>query len=163
MLLYHFTSHQNLPSILAHGLGRGIVHTGPASRINGVWLTADCGPDGHGLESGGRFMSEAERQEAYEWSGVRPPPGARFAKKAEVRICVEVYGGDRNLVDWLPWARRHLPAEWLAQLHPIASQSLRRAKSWRLYFGTIPPEAFVSVERFEEPAPLAQPSLAWAG
>lgn len=162
MLLYHFTSRASLRSILREGLSQGAVHITPSCRLNAVWLTADPGPEGHGLEGGGAFMSDAERREAYEWSGTMPPPGSRFGKSADVRIAVDLAAGDRNLHDWLPWARRQLPPEWLAQLHPVAGGNLRKAKTWRLYFGTIAPAAFVAVDQVEAGATV-QPNLLKAG
>ncbi len=145
MLLYHFTSRAHLPSIEQNGLTLGTVHVSARERRNAVWLTSDPGPTAHGLEGGGAFMSDAERQEAREWSGVMPPPGARFPKNADVRIAVELEPNDPHLHDWLPWARRHLDPEWMAHLHPIASGTLKKAKTWRLYFGVIPPSAFVTL------------------
>lgn len=155
MLLYHFTSRDNLRSILRTGLSRGVVPVSSEQRLNAVWLTADAGPGGHGLESGGDFMTDLDRREAYEWTGVMPPPGARFPKSAEVRITVDLPPGDRNLHEWLPWARRQVEPEWLAFLHPVAGGNLKRAKSWRLYFGTVQPEAFLAVDELE--GSMAQP------
>jgi hypothetical protein len=150
MRLYHFTSRENLRAIQQSGLSLGTVHVSQRERLNAVWLTADPGPNGHGLESGGAFMSELDRQEAQEWTGVRPPAGARFPKMADVRVSVELEPGDRNLQDWLPWARRHLSAEWMAHLHPVASGNLKKAKTWRLYFGIIPPNRFAAIEELEQ-------------
>ena len=146
MLLYHFTSRENLRSIMQSGLSRGAVHLSADQRLPAVWLTTDGSAKGHGLDSGGAFMTDEERIQAREWSGRIPPPGERFPKPAEVRIAVEIEVGDRLLHDWLPWARRHIDAEWLAQLHPVASGDLKKARNWRLYFGVILTEAFVAVE-----------------
>src|SRR5687767_2103361 len=124
MLLYHFTSTQCLPRIRESGLSRGLVPASPGSGLNGVWLTTDAGPGGHGLEAGGAMMTDDQRRQALEWSGVLPPRGARFPKPAEVRITVELEPNDRNLHIWLAWARQHLAPESLAQLHPVASGNL---------------------------------------
>jgi len=156
VLLYHFTSRDNLRTIRMAGLTRGTVHLSPHEQLNAVWLTASAACTSHGLEAGGAFMSDAERREALEWTGALPPPGARFPKNAEICITVELEPNDRNLHDWLPWARRHLSPDWLAHLHPIASGNLKKAKSWRLYFGIIPPDQFVHIEELE-PAPQVVP------
>lgn len=161
MLLYHFTTRDHLRSILQGGLSRGVVHISAATQLNAVWLTSDPGPNGHGLEWGGAFMSDLDRREAGHWTGRLPPPGARFPKDASVRIAVAIEPGDRNLHDWLPWARRRLKPDWMAYLHPVAGGNLKKARTWRLYFGTIPPSAFATVEEFsgDEYHPLARPAL----
>jgi hypothetical protein len=160
MLLYHFTERQLLPQILATGLSRGAVPVAPGRWLNAVWLTTDGGPAAHGLESGGAFMTEAQRQQAYEWTGTLPPPGARLPKSAEARIAVDIPPTDRNLHEWLPWARRHLSPEWLAQLHPVGGCNLNKARTWRLYFGVIDPSQFADVETQDEPRAVERPGAA---
>ena len=159
MLLYHFTSRESLRSILSTGLSQGVVHISAKQRLNAVWLTADGGPNGHGLEAGGGFMSELDRREAMEWTGVMPPPGARFPKSADLRITVDLPAGDRNLHEWLPWARRQIDAEWLSHLHPVIGGNLKKAKTWRIYFGVIPPESLLAVEEVQA-APAPSPATA---
>lgn len=160
MLLHHFTSREHLRGIKAAGLARGVVHLSRSRQMHAVWLTTDPGPGGHGLDAGGAFMSDDDRREAMEWTGVRPPPGSRFPKVAEVRIAVELDPADRNLHEWLPWARRHLEPDWLAQLHPVASFNMKKAKSWRIYTGVIAPDAIVDIEELEAVAlPSIRPRL----
>ena len=149
MRLYHFTTRECLRSIFATGLNRGVVHLSPTSQLNAVWLTTEPGSNGHGLESGGRFMTDEERQEAREWAGEIPPQGARFPKIANVRIAVDLPDDDRSVHEWLPWARRHLEFDWMTALHPVAGGTLRKAKTWRLYLGIIPPECFAAVESLD--------------
>ena len=159
MLLHHFTSRDHLRGIKVAGLTRGAVHVSPTQRLNAVWLTTDGG-NGHGLEAGGAFMSDEDRREAMEWTGVMPPPGSRFPKLPEVRITVELDPADRDLHEWLPWARRHMQPDWLAHLHPVASFNLKKAKNWRIYTGVIPPEAIVGIEELErQPAPAVRAGL----
>ena len=155
MLLYHFTSADSLPQIRAGGLSRGTVPVSPTRGLNAVWLTTDGGPGGHGLEAGGAMMSDDQRRQALEWSGVLPPAGTRLAKPATARITGDLVPNDRNLHVWLSWARQHLAPDWLARLHPVAGGNLRQAKTWRLYFGLIPAESFVAVERLEAAMPAA--------
>ncbi len=160
MLLYHFTSRPCLRHILAGGLSCGRVPVSRAISSNAVWLTTDPGPNGHGLEAGGALMTDAHRQQAYEWTGIRPLPGARHARDASIRISVDIDRADRNLHDWLPWARGHLPADWFAELHPIASPNWRKARTWRLYFGIIPVDAFVAVDEMAAQPPASPLALA---
>ena len=145
MLLYHFTSRNTLSAILRDGLLYGRVPVARDRAMNAIWLTSDPGPDGHGLSQGGRVMTEDERAQAKEWSGVLPPPGTRHAKEASVRITVQLSETDRSLHPWLPWARRNLPPDLLAAIHP-AGASLRAAKTWRLYSAAILPGDFVAVD-----------------
>jgi hypothetical protein len=154
MLLYHFTSRSQLPAILREGLLYGRVPIAPNRAVTAVWLTSDPGPDGHGLEQGGRVMTDDERLQAKEWSAVLPSPGTRYAKEASVRIAVELSETDRNLHQWLPWARRNLPPEFLAAMYP-AGASLRQAKTWRLYSAVILPGDFVAVDRLDVEAARA--------
>jgi hypothetical protein len=154
MLLYHFTSRTNLPAILKAGLLYGRVPIAKDRALNAIWLTSDPGPDGHGLEQGGRLMTEDERLQAKEWSAVLPPPGARHAKEASARITVELSETDRNLHQWLPWARRKLPPEFLAAMYP-AGAGLRAAKTWRLYSAVILPGDFLAVDLLDGEATRA--------
>lgn len=156
MLHYHFTSRLHVGEIMRSGLSRGAVHLARDRLLNAVWLTTDPGPNGHGLEAGGAFMSEIERREAQEWSGTMLPPGSRFPKNADVRIAVDLGEQDPNLHERLPWARRRIEPEWLASLHPVALGNLKKAKSWRLYFGVIAPQEFVAVEELAS-APAVVP------
>jgi len=146
MLLYHFTSRGSLAAILKTGLSRGSVPLSPRQDLNAVWLTSDPGPTGHGLDSGGAFMTDEQRQQAFEWSGVMPPPGSRFPKDSSVRLTVEIDENDDNLHEWLRWARWKLPAQLIPVLHPVGSNSLRQAKQWYIYTGVITPHAFVAVD-----------------
>jgi len=146
MLLHHFTSRDSLQSIRRSGLSRGSVPSAPGRDLKAVWLTADSGLSGHGLESGGAVMTDQQRWQAKDWSGAEPPAGSRFPKEASVRITVDVEEDDPNLHGWLEWARQELPPQILSILHPPGTHRLHQARSWYLYFGTILPEAFVGVE-----------------
>ena len=154
MPLYHFTSRRAFPLILETGLSRGSLPPPHERLLQAVWLTTDPGPAAHGLATGGRFMSDAERYQSREWTGTLPPPGTRLAKEASVRIAVELADGDRKLQEWLPWARRQLPPALVAELHPVGA-NLRSARTWRLYFGIIPASAFAAVDFVPEAARAA--------
>lgn len=102
LLLYHFTTRESLSRILAKGLRLGRVPTSPTTILEAVWLPTDPGPGGHGVEASGPLMSDEQRRQAHEWTGVLPPAGTRFAREAKVRITVELDPGDRALEEWLP-------------------------------------------------------------
>ncbi len=148
MRLYHFTSRTTLPAIQRTGLLHGSVPAARTGPLNAVWLTTDPGPDNHGLSQGGRFMTDDERREAQTWSGTMPPPGTRHSKDASARIAVDLAESDRDLHQWLSWARRNLTPEQLAAIHPVGA-SLSAAKTWRLYFGIILAAEFVAVDLIE--------------
>jgi hypothetical protein len=149
MLLYHFTAHERLPGILDGGLSKGDVPiNGPTGKgLNAVWLTTDSTSEGHGLGKSG-LMTDVDRHRIFQWKGEMPPEGTRWANKRAVRITVKLASQDRNLKEWLPWARRRLEPGWLAQLNESGGGS-RKARTWRLYFGVIPPSAFVAVDILE--------------
>ena len=162
MILYHFTSRDCSSAIMRTGLSRGSVPLSPGKDLNAVWLTKDGSPSGHGLENGGAFMTDQQRQQAYEWSGVLPPEGARFPKEASMRLTVEIEDDDENLHPWLTWARRRLPAAMIPILHPVGSNSLRLARSWFIYTGVIPPSAIVSVDEQMPANPARAPEPRYA-
>lgn len=154
MLLYHFTSRAQLPAILREGLLYGRVPVAPDRAVMAIWLTSDPGPDGHGLEQGGRVMTDDERLQAKEWSAVLPTPGTRHSKEASVRITVDLSETDRNLHQWLPWARRNLSPNFLAAMYPAGS-SLRQAKTWRLYSARLLPGEVIAVDLLDGEPPGA--------
>jgi hypothetical protein len=72
-------------SMLSFDLLRGDVPTSKFGGQQGVWLTTDPAPSGHGLISA-REMTDKERQFVLSWQGVLPPKGTRFEDKTAVRI-----------------------------------------------------------------------------
>jgi len=153
MLYYHFTSPEKVARIRSTGLSLGAVHVSPGETLQAVWLTTRGDADAHGLENGGAFLTDEQRQEAREWAGEIPRREARLAKDGSIRITVELHSNDRDLHEWLPWARQHVASDMMALLHPVGS-SLHMAKSWRLYFGTIPPSAIVAIDRVAAGPPV---------
>lgn len=144
MLLYHFTAHDRLGSIMEAGLNKGDVPLSETTGMNAVWLTTDPAPDGHGLDAAG-VLDDAARYTMLRLFGELPPEGSRWSDKTAVRITVRLPSGDRNLKDWLPWARKRASADWLSRLHSAAGGH-RKARTWKLYFGVVPPSAFVAVD-----------------
>lgn len=149
MLLYHFTAHSRLASIMEGGLSKGDVPVnGPdAPGVHAVWLTADPSPEGNGLGEA-REMTEAERWQIFRWRGELPEPGTQWENKRAVRITVKLPSADPRLKDWLPWARKRVDPTWLSQL-TVTGGGTRKARRWKLYFGTIPPSAFTAVDVLE--------------
>jgi hypothetical protein len=118
MILYHYTSKAYLPLIEIGGLEVGEVPLTPTKLRNAVWLTTDSNPDGHGLD------------------------GSCLNKRA-VRITVRIPTHDRKLKHWPAWGRKRLARWWYAALDEAGGG---KSESWYLYFGTIPPSAFLAVE-----------------
>ena len=157
MLLYHFTSRANLPSILEHGLNQGEVPLSETRVMNAVNLTTDREPSGHGLDHGGKVVTEEESALFATKHGWNIPAGTVFTNKLEARITVKVHSSDRNLKRWQPWARKHCEPGFADQLAAAAGQGGRKARTWWLYFGTIPPANFLAVEDMgEEARPLVE-------
>ncbi|MBL6454526.1 hypothetical protein JMJ55_04265 [Belnapia sp. T6] len=78
--LHHYTSYSRLGSIAARGLAFGEVSLTFQRVMQGVWLTDDTDPAGHGL----------------------------IEAKREVRITVELDAADGSLHHWPDWGQRHL-------------------------------------------------------
>lgn len=140
--LYHFTAVERLPDILRQGLRLGDVPTGTLTGMNGVWLTKDPVPIGHGLGEAGEMTNE-DRQFVLRWKGVLPPAGTRWLDKTAARITLRDLPDVTKIVRWSRWGRRNC--------QPGVYDGLVRAggskhRSWYVYFGHIPPEFFAAVE-----------------
>lgn len=145
MILYHYTATSRLDAILSEGLNLGEAPISATEWRVAVNLTTDPRPDGHGLDAAGKIINEKESawyRANYNWD---VPAGTVFENKKSVRIKVKVPSSDRLLKPWLRWARKHAEPAFLAGLMRT-SGGTQKALTWWLYFGTIPPSAFVSVE-----------------
>lgn len=148
MILYHFTAHICLEDIMREGLSRGEVPLSDHQTLQAVNLTTSREPWGHGLDDGGNVITEAEIESWYQVSGQRIPTGTIIANKRAVRIAVKIPSSDRALKQWLPWARKNIDPTYLKRLHAAAGRD-PKFKTWWLYWGTIPPSAFVAVDVLE--------------
>jgi len=148
MILYHFTAHARLEAILREGLNRGEAPISDRQALNAVNLTTSSDPFGHGLDNSGKVLSDDDCARLFLATGQRVAPGTVYANKRAVRIAVKIPSSDRALKQWLPWARKHVEPEFLARLHRAAG-SEPKFKTWWLYFGTVPPSAFVAVDILE--------------
>jgi hypothetical protein len=145
MLLYHFTAKNRLNSILESGLWKGDIPITPlGAGLNAVWLTTDPIGDEHGLGAL-REISPAERLAMLQWKGEQPAEGVQWSDKREVRITLKISSSDPRLKNWMPWARKRLDSEWFGDLVRTGGGK-RKAETWRIYFGIIPPSEFVRVD-----------------
>lgn len=150
MIFYHFTTRDALPSIMAEGLNRGEAPISDTRVAQAVNLTTSPDPEGHGLDKGGRVVGEAESAKLAA-HGFRVPVGTIYADKLEARIKIKLPRSDRRLTEWRTWSRKHCEPGYADRLERAAGAN-RKPKTWWLYQGTIPPEAFVEVTILK-PAP----------
>jgi hypothetical protein len=143
---YHFTAKEYVPSILATGLTKGDVPTGLTTGKNAVWLTTTSDPEGNGLYVGG-MMTDEDRIIHHRLFGVMPPPGARYPNKLAVRITIDEVPDSSLLRRWKRWGPANCTPDMLDRLHRANGANHR---TWWLYFGTIPPESFSSVELWKD-------------
>jgi len=110
VILYHFTNEKNLDSIMAEGIKPSGYDTTPPYRV--VWLT---------------------RSETPTWT---LDPRKRWA----CRLRIVVRHGDRKLVKWESWMRKHYRDVYdeLMQTDRIFRKAC--PTTW-CYFDTIPPTA----------------------
>ena len=144
MIFYHFTTLGALDSIRREGLNQGEAPLSDTRVAKAVNLTTDPSPHGHGLDRGGHVVTEEEAAK-FAAKGFNIPAGTVYADKREVRITLKLPSSDRALKQWRPWSRKHCEPGYAERLERAAGQK-NKAKTWWLYFGTIPPEAFVEVK-----------------
>lgn len=113
--------------------------------VQAVNLTTDPDPAGHRLDQGGHVVT-AEEAATYALNGFDMPEGTRFLEKRAIRIRVKVPTNDRRLKRWQPWARKNCEPGYPDELAAAAGLNGRKVKSWWLYFGTVPPEAFLAID-----------------
>jgi hypothetical protein len=136
---YHYTAFENLDSIKREGLNRGEVPLNPRDCLNAVWLTTDLDPSGHGLTEARELTNEEKL-----FLGLDPSLKCGFPNKRAVRITVQIpASGFNKLSCWVKWGRKHLSSDWYRCLNETGGN---KAHSWFMYWGTIPPEWFRSIE-----------------
>ena len=150
MILYHYTTHRYLAAIMEQGLTRGEVPISDKEWLNGVNLTTSPEPSGHGLQDGWEVITEAVAAK-YAAKGINVRVGTAFPDKREVRIKVKIPSSDRNLQQWLPWARKHVPHDYIERLINSSHANPRAARSWFIYWGVVPPSAFLAVDHLKPP------------
>ncbi|MGA1852636.1 hypothetical protein VH570_17525 [Sphingobium sp. HT1-2] len=144
MLLYHYTSASRIASIYESGLNKGEVPLTQNTALNGVWLTTDSSPSGHGLGEA-RLFTEAERLSVFQRTGMMPPQDQHWDNKREVRITIKLPSNNPNLSRWSKWGRKNLERNWYDALS-VAGGGEQKAKTWWVYWGVITPDMFVAVD-----------------
>lgn len=145
MILYHYTSRANVACILKEGITRGEAPLSDTHVVKAVNLTTDPAPDGHGLDDGGRVITEAESTTLFQKHGWVIPAGTLIADKLEARLKIKLPSTDPKLKRWLPWARRHCESGYPERLSAAAG-GMAKARTWWLYFGVVPASAIITVD-----------------
>ncbi|WP_380784850.1 hypothetical protein [Sphingomonas sp. R86521] len=145
MILYHFTSREAVESIMAERLNRGEAPINDHRVEKAVNLTTDKSPKGHGLDLGGHVVIE-EESKAYSANRFDIPAGTVFVEKRAVRITLKLPSSNPRLTTWRSWSRKHCKDGYAERLEKAAETCRSKAKTWWLYFGTIPPSAFLNIE-----------------
>ncbi len=145
MLFHHYTSHLALRSILRDGLDRGEAPLAPDRWLKAVNLTTSRSPHGHGLDAAGFVWTKEASDKVHAATGQRIPPGTVNLNKRAVRIDVRIPMSDRRLQKWVPWARKRLDPAFFDMMVRGGGGGMASAKTWWLYWGVIPPDAFVDL------------------
>lgn len=148
MILYHYTSVNFLDSIRSEGLTRGEVPLSANRVINGVWLTTDSNPEGHGL-SDGEEISKNDiailKARGLLAGSVPENVPLRYADKRSARITVKISSNDRDLKHWPIWGRKRLSPKWYEALADAGGGS-QKVRTWYVCFRTILPDEFIAVD-----------------
>jgi hypothetical protein len=117
---YHFTSEDNLPSIMRSGISRGDVPTSPVGGFQAPWLTLNPNPQQQHWSMGG--------------------------SKTQVRLTVEIPDDEaEKLWPWLELAKEaETPEWWLDALNQSGGGG---DAYWLVFLGVIKPEWITNVER----------------
>jgi hypothetical protein len=111
MILYHFTNLAKMEAILTEGL-RNDLGANAAPPIGVVWLT---------------------RSEIPNW--LTDP------RHLDCGLKLSVPNGDKRLVKWGPWLRKHLPGSYEAVMNYGPCKRYGSLDTTWIYFGTIEPSA----------------------
>ncbi len=152
MIFYHYTSRAALESIQREGLTRGEAPYSATRWATAVNLTTDSEPSGHGLDLGGYIVTE-EHSRAMARNGINVPAGTVFVNKREARIKLKLPSSDSKLKRWKSWSRKNCDPGYAEGLEQSAGATPKKAKTWWLYFGVIPPEAFLEIDILVPDAP----------
>lgn len=145
MIFYHYTSLDAMDSIRREGLNRGEAPLGDHCVVQAVNLTTDRNPEGHGLDHGGHVVTAAEAA-VFASKGFLIPEGTVYTNKRAVRIKLILPLADRKLKAWRPWSRQNCEVGYAARLERVAGCGGRKARTWWLYFGTVPTSSFQGID-----------------
>jgi hypothetical protein len=144
MKMYHYTAIALLPPILSGGLKWGEIPTTLYTWINGVSLTTDKSPSGHGLSSA-RFMTEHDlkvKNVAIKDDTFLPV----WLNKRKVRITMNLKS--TNLSRWLRWSKWN-NEPFVRDALIRAGGGVSKARTWYFSLEPIPPKCFQSVEVYD--------------
>jgi hypothetical protein len=149
--LYHFTSNESLESIALDGLCFGDIPISPTESRNGVWLTTDPEPAGHGLGKPGPFSPEM-RAAYRKITGVDAPANAFIPDKSRIRLTATLLASDLEfLISWKEWAEvLGVSVQWKRALRLAGGQ---KEATWWILLGTIPPERLQALDLATGEAP----------
>lgn len=108
-------------------------------------LTTDPRSEGHGLDHGGHVVTRQESA-ILASRGFTVPAGTVHVDKRAVRITIKLPSADPALKAWWRWSRSHCEPGYAERLEKAAGCGGRKAKTWYLYFGIIPPAAFTAID-----------------
>lgn len=152
MIYYHYTTRAALEAIKREGLLYGEAPINDARWVTAINLTSDRDPGGHGLDFGGQVVTE-EQSSLMARSGMNVPAGTVFANKREARIQLKLSTSDPKLKRWKSWSRKNCDPGYAERLERSAGATPKKAKTWWLYFGVIPPETFLEIDILVPDAP----------
>ena len=121
MNFYHFTSSVHFEYIEKNGLSKGEVPITPVKGTCAVWLTVN------------------PNREQQRWTA------CSLMNKKEIRISVMVDKSDSRLIKWSEYAKEQSVPQWWYDILNNAWGG--DTDNWYLFFGTIKPEEFTSVDR----------------
>ena len=151
MIFYHYTTRAALAQIQREGLTRGEAPYNDIRVATAVNLTTDPEPTGHCLDSGGRVVTQ-EQSSLWATKGFRVPAGTVLVNKREARIKLKLSSSDLKLKKWRSWSRKNCDPGYPERLERAGGATSKKAKTWWLYFGVIPPEAFLGIDILEPDA-----------
>jgi hypothetical protein len=124
VILYHHTNHRVLPVIRREGLTVGRMVVNEKRQVAAISLTLSPTPEGLGINLEEEPLTEVDRVNFYQLTGVLPPPGAKFGANGTVRITVSIPECDARLVHWRDY-RQHVESE-----HLRAMEDGERPETW---------------------------------
>lgn len=124
-LFFHYTSEQHWPLVQRHGISRCVI----------PWRLTKRGPT---LVHGYQWLTTNPRFEDQEWG----EPAKLPIRKSDIRITLEIPKAlEYRLTKW---------TEFCLKSKPASAEFINTGfdfDNWWLYYGKIPPRAFIAVDR----------------
>ncbi len=131
MIFYHYTAIEYLDAIMDEGLSRGDGPTSARGGKNGVWLTTDHDPTGHGL-------SDASNSRTVPVLRTRGLCASPSRSRAAIGVLLSGVNGAANI------ARGGL-------FDSLNKSGGGKHATWFIYFGIIAPDRFSNIEFLQPP------------